>query len=139
MRDVLKPWVEALESDEYRRGTGALCNVKDDGSKYYCCLGVGAELVPDIVVGQGTSVSYGSVISYGEEHNTVTLPEEARKHYGLVLDNPYVMLPDGTQETLATLNDNSSYSYTLKQIAEVIRQQPDDWDGRYVERLEIDG
>lgn len=37
---IITEWVRRLRSDEYKQGNGALCHVKVDGTKQYCCLGV---------------------------------------------------------------------------------------------------
>lgn len=49
--EVKAKWLEALRSGRYAQGRGALCRVKPDGSRSFCCLGVLADtlglLVPD--------------------------------------------------------------------------------------------
>ncbi len=37
-------WIDALRSDEYKQGVGALARRDSDGNVCYCCLGVLADL-----------------------------------------------------------------------------------------------
>lgn len=40
--EIIKAWVENLESGEFNQGIGRLCTI-DDENPFYCCLGVLAE------------------------------------------------------------------------------------------------
>lgn len=41
--ELIKKWVEALESGKYKQGRGRLCE-EIEGAKHYCCIGVLAEV-----------------------------------------------------------------------------------------------
>lgn len=43
-KKIMKKWVKALRSGKYRKTTGQLCKVAQNGNKSYCCLGVLTEL-----------------------------------------------------------------------------------------------
>lgn len=47
-KELLKRWVAALRSGEYKQGTEALCEYGEDGSAAYCCLGVLQNIEPGI-------------------------------------------------------------------------------------------
>lgn len=59
-------WLEALERGGYRQASGNLCIIEDDGSRCYCCLGVGAQL---FCPGQGEEAAQGvkRVLSYDDD------------------------------------------------------------------------
>lgn len=41
--ELIKKWVEALESGDYKQTSGRLCE-EIEGTKHYCCIGVLAEV-----------------------------------------------------------------------------------------------
>jgi len=43
-KNIMKKWVEALRSTKYTKGRGVLCEMKDNGNKTFCCLGVLCDL-----------------------------------------------------------------------------------------------
>lgn len=38
--DVKEDWVKALRSGKYKQGKATMCDVGEDGSESFCCLGV---------------------------------------------------------------------------------------------------
>lgn len=49
-----KLWVKALKSGDFAQGSGALCTIKENQSKTYCCLGVACS-----VAGVSDELLYG--------------------------------------------------------------------------------
>lgn len=102
--EVLKRWVEALESGKYSQATGQLRYTNHlDSIAGYCCLGVLCKLAED---DGGQKFSEYDV--YGVDSCTEFPPKELME---FVFDVEFC-------ESLAELNDNS---HTFKEIAGVIR------------------
>jgi hypothetical protein len=88
-KNIMKKWVKALRSGKYRKTTGDLCKVAQNGNKSYCCLGVLTDLYnkenkrcPVETVGEkdlshwvmdwsGMHSSFGS-LKYGYSDKTIT-------------------------------------------------------------------
>lgn len=117
-RAIARKWAKALESGEYKQGTGQLRNAANE----FCCLGVlcnmHAQANPELAA-QQEDYSY-----FGESE---FLPRIVQKWSGLnyssgvftiVEDDPYYGKNE-VQEELSELNDRGK---TFKYIAKMIRK-----------------
>lgn len=113
---VVRRWVKALESGQYRQGTGFLVS---RGRKFdkFCCLGVLCDMaVRAKVIAAPKSYSNTPYAYCGENK---VLPPTVLRWAGLKSENGDFG-DDGN--TLAELNDDGN---TFKQIAKIIRSNPD--------------
>jgi hypothetical protein len=134
--------IEALRSGDYRQTQGTLratqSHLTDDVKVFgYCCLGVveavrGCQWIPEYRENRGNQDTRWHVDErYG---STTTMSEVARAWLGVVTGDPHVVYRQTRSQpyyvtTLTTLNDNVGLS--LAEIADVIEDQPDDWDGSF--------
>jgi hypothetical protein len=119
-------WIAALESGEYKQGTGVLCRGTGEELKY-CCLGILSKI-------QGRLIS-------SPDHNGVYYDDAGlREACGLAKDNPnfpyiyglgkfpedvtvLVQLGDGgLYERAKTLSFCNDQKVSFKEIAEIIKQ-----------------
>ena len=110
-KEAIMKWIAALESGEYKQGTGVLHRVIDDKHSY-CCLGVACEIVKDelelpVVLASEDTDRY----QYGKDGTTGYFPCEVLHHY----DIAYNM-----QEELISMNDTGNKSFI--EIAEFLRK-----------------
>ncbi len=120
--DVALKWAEALESDRFKQGRGAL---NRDGK--VCCLGVLCELAIQDGVEVSTRVSsYDGSTQYGNQ--TLVPPDSVRVWAGLPLyalakeeDKGCLLLqtPEGKEEAF---NLNDLYEWSFGQIASAVRE-----------------
>lgn len=110
---VKAQWLEALRSGKYKQTTRALCELNDDGTYGYCCLGV----LCDIVAPgdwQGAEVMnmtdgqhrYRRHLSHASMPSTDVIVAAGLHH--------------SQSDKLAILNDEEKY--TFEQIADYIEQ-----------------
>lgn len=127
-KEVMRKWVEALESGDYQQGTGQL-EIITHGSHRYCCLGVLCHLaVQEGVIQPEQVVEEDGVVVYPDEpySNGETLPSEVMKWAGLDERNPTLYPVDSGYGYMASeLND--SLGCTFGEIAQAIR---DTWEIR---------
>lgn len=83
----------ALRSKKYNQGFGRLKGILSDGTITYCCLGVGAELCPNIHY-----EDYVAIGSVGKDSEFIP-PLEAEEYYGLTLE---------VQENFSSINDSGA-------------------------------
>lgn len=114
--------VAALRSDRYAQGQGRLRT-----SYGYCCLGV-AEDVRGCAWRRQFSFWVVSRPTGGESSSYLT--PEATAYYGLVTNDPYVLLACGEVQTLAVLNDRR---VPFDVIADAVDAQPASWNGSRAE------
>ena len=107
---VMKQWVKALRSGEYKQGQYTLCN-----NNTFCCLGVLADLAAKENICKTEKVSYCSVT-----YDTLsgTLPPSVLEWSGI--KNEYGVRK-GRKTSLVGLNDKSGYSF--KRIADIIEKE----------------
>lgn len=127
-KQVIKSWVEALESGKYKQTAGALHRVEpsDDSPVGYCCLGVLCDLAAKKGVVttsiQGDFMGYESLLDPFPV--TAVLPYAVVNWAGLDSPNPKVTTnnPSGIDgiSHLATLND---YGLSFRKIAALIREE----------------
>jgi hypothetical protein len=116
-------WLEALRSDEYQQGKGALTIVRDDGTEKDCCLGVLCKLAVKAGVLGPEDMNEGSQDVMGEQatvrhyaREIAMLPAKVMTWAGLASSNPYLDAgKDSTgyqiRQSAAVLND-SGRSFT---------------------------
>lgn len=116
--DIKNKWVKALESGEYRQGTGYL-HKKDN----FCCLGVLCDLAAKegvVVPEPGTDgvITYVSAeISLDSSYEV--LPEAVQIWSGLQTENPILKIEGRSNNSLAEFNDEGK---SFKEIAELIKE-----------------
>ena len=128
MREPIRLWIEALRNPEAKQAKGGLTIKNDDGShKGDCCLGVACKITPGIVAyGSGFPAMINRLkVAYDEEINF--LPLAARRWLGLKTKQPAVRLSEGNWVYLNDLNDDDNA--TFAQIADIIEEQDENWDG----------
>lgn len=124
--EVIKKWVEALRSGEYKQTTGKLHRVTlnenlPEEPPGMCCLGVLCDLAAK--AGVVTRVVDGMLMRYdGETH---VLPPVVRDWAGLGFDNPYVKYevyfedgPAAAYDPVSVLNDDHRLGFS--EIADAI-------------------
>lgn len=85
--EVKELWASALESGEYKQGTGLLCRVTYKGEKRWCCLGVLCDLaVKKGIIPQPTEAPFGEGLEFGGPDkysvNTAYLPQAVAEWAG---------------------------------------------------------
>lgn len=108
-------WLQALESGEYKQGSGAL--VKDN---CFCCLGVACELfIPETKTFDGIYVQYGTT---NDSYHGVA-PYSVVDLLNLNSQNGEIKYSEiGGVDSLAELNDRGS---NFASIAAFIRANPE--------------
>lgn len=112
-------WVEALESGEYKQGTGQLAvqttEFGENGAVHpsemrYCCLGVACVLAG---MQPEANLRFARTFNFGGEG--FYLPEQAQEFLGVSVENPYV-----GEQMAADLNDQMGLSFS--EIAAQVRK-----------------
>lgn len=96
MSNLRDQWIEALRSGEYLQGRNQLCN-KVDGEKVFCCLGVLADIHPELYFSEEYLSFFGRFGSHDSD-----LPDDILNSVGLDKID---------QEDLIQLNDQLGYSF----------------------------
>ena len=126
-------WINALESETYKQGKGALRLISPEGSlcDEYCCLGVLTELFikehPGTIFSKVSAFKGKKVMEYSyknEETKSLTgsktlLPLPVMKWAEISEFDPIVSYGN-TPINISTLNDND---IDFKEIASIIRNQ----------------
>ncbi len=128
----IKKWVDALESNQYEQGTGAL----KEGDKF-CCLGVASDVYLKETQQEGWTqgITDKDVFSLDETQCDVDdLPLQVRGWLGLVESNPTLSIPSHLSISCGDLNCqctkdnrysaiylNDGKGFRFNQIAECIR------------------
>lgn len=121
----LAVWVAALRSGRFQQGQQFLATIKPDGTKRYCCLGVGMEKLGATVV-HTFGLGGANVCSFGP--GVYKMPDKRFADWLGVewgaTRNPegqpawYIPVPRGQLE-VAAFNDGSG---TFDQIADLVEQ-----------------
>lgn len=98
---IIRKWVRALESGNYKQTSGALCR-REGGKPSYCCLGVLARV-------QGKRFDSGEAFKVGNDFYVSSLPVSLLA--GMSGDQ---------QSKFIRMND--TYGYSFKQIAKHARR-----------------
>lgn len=116
-KEVIRKWVEALESGEYTQGSGALAPFDGNGKVTYCCLGVLCELAfRDGKCSQAYRLD-NDVLSYDAAETY--LPRSVVEWAGLDGTDPFVIVNNGST-SLSKVNDDGM---PFKLIAKLIRER----------------
>lgn len=131
-------WTTALRSGQYPQTTGLLCRTGDQRSFQctcpscvkrtagYCCLGVLCELAVAAGIVERSNVddetAPHAAYGIGGDWSARALPSAVMRWAGLSSDDPAVVLPDGSSETLSCCNDVNRMTFLA--IADVIDAQP---------------
>lgn len=99
-------WVEALESGNYKQGTGRLCRIDLDKNKRFYCLGVACDLAIENGLIVSATDGRDCVVYDGESDY---LPAKVAKWLGLNSRCGFYELNNGSS-TLSGKND-SGYSF----------------------------
>lgn len=109
-------WVEALNSERFRKGKGALRERHDDGLTYHCCLGVLCEVA--IEHGLDLELATGPDGQTYFDNEALLLPGKVMEWAGLTKNGPEVwnengdggrykceltLINDDTEDTLADI------------------------------------
>ncbi len=125
-KSLQKKWIHALESGEYKQGTGRLCKKVDD-SKQFCCLGVLCDLIDPTKWKASADKLEPNAFDYEEELNKSMPPAHIRNQVGI-----YEMsweLAHANDGNLMTLDRTASMKrFTFAEIAEILRAEFDIWD-----------
>ncbi len=106
-------FVEALECEQYSQGQGVL---NRDGK--FCCLGVGCEVFE--IKKDEMDTPDGVTVLYGEYEHSSYAPYELVDILSLRNNSAFIV---GEHESLVRLNDSGKY--TFKDIAKIIRDNPE--------------
>jgi len=102
-KELKEAWLTALKSGEYTQGSGALLLETQEG-KCHCCLGVLAEIHPNLAIGKRVDIDE----TFGTYYNTVICNGEEEESY-----EPFRKLIGHVMSDLADQNDaNSDGKYT---------------------------
>jgi hypothetical protein len=108
---IAKTWVEALRSDRYMQGRGALRTLTDNGPKD-CCLGV----LCDLAISNGVEITTKSTVDI--DGKLVLFDDKAYMPPASV--NNWSGLDEDFAEVLANMNDSV---FTFEQIADAIEKK----------------
>ena len=108
--ELKQKWITALLSGEYKQGRYVLCEVKFDGTKEYCCLGVLAEIAG--------MLSDGPV-----EENLYSLKDHPKRTGYLMTEiGDEMLVNQAMQRLLSSMNDDE---HSFDRIAKVIEREVD--------------
>lgn len=110
-KSVMKKWVKALRSGEYRQGKDRLV----DGKDRFCCLGVLCNISPAREGRWVKDTKRGWCFSGPDKTNEGAPTPNVKKWAGLKSDNPII-----GAHNLAEYNDD--LNYTFDQIADLIEE-----------------
>ena len=114
--DIVKKWVDALESNEYRQTSGCLLDKSSDGECAFCALGV---LVDLYVRATGKEWQFDSSDTYGYMNGYyMTLPPEVADWADITnTDRNLIEIADN-----GVVSMNDSYHKIFPEIAEFIKE-----------------
>lgn len=131
-----KLWLADLRSGRFKQGSGKLCVVEDDGSKAYCCLGLGCERA----LGPGQphphkdldriKVWYGSSQNYPKTEGMYcgsALPPDEFWRDWLGLHNQNGNPEQINLDALTTMNDRG---VPFPEIADIVEANPEAYFAR---------
>jgi len=120
-KEIIRAWVRALESGEYKQGNDCLCVVNNKNKRSYCCLGVLCKVAgtPEVETVPGAEWGHrGRMAVFGYE-------DDKSPHYLSVTLSDFLNIDElGTccatdYTSLANMNDAGR---SFKRIAGAIRQ-----------------
>ena len=126
----------ALRSGEYEQGTKALCKLREDGTKEWCCLGVACDLAVKAGVTLAVTTDETEYIDDKGNYRRVAydthdgiLPQAVMDHFGFKTetghtgsDEPHIprVIPSMGETTFSSLAQANDYGTTFTQIADFI-------------------
>ena len=105
--DVMKLWVKALRSGDYKQGRGQLKRSEKNGNTRFCCLGVLCDISLLTTWGQAVDSYFGS---------TGHLTPKVREWSGITSRSGAIF---NTEFALTTYNDEGK---TFDEIADIIEK-----------------
>jgi hypothetical protein len=115
--ELKKAWLDALRSDKYKQGTGALTEIRQE-AVYHCCLGVLCELTPSLV-SKGTRTLYPNIVRVAYNGNACWLPRAVVDVAKLDREDPVLPIT-GHSSPSVTLSSCNDDGMTFSQIADLI-------------------
>lgn len=116
---VVRRWVDALRSDEYKQYQGRLAKEGQNGLEY-CCLGVLCELaVAEGVIAEKTT-NNGCFGYEGANGLQAALPPPAVAGWVGLVGDSWEVEEENTNVELTSLNDDRNW--TFAEIADVIEE-----------------
>lgn len=124
IRENRRIWIEALESGDYTQ-----CREKLTDGTGYCCLGVAG-----VALGFEVSTEYdGDDVSYEIDGNSGYLGCQVQRMLGFQTRIPSPIggptRNDWDSEPMSFVSINDQLRWSFDQIADLLREQPDDWNG----------
>ena len=123
-KNIMEKWVNALRSGKYCKGRGVLTEVKKNGTKNYCCLGVLCELYMEennLSIRIGPQSSHRSrdrmIVHYA--HYDKFLPCEVANWAGM---GSLLGESDCGFVSLWKLNDDPKAKRSFKRMADIIEK-----------------
>jgi hypothetical protein len=116
-KEIKEKWIQALESDEYKKGTEKL-RIGEE----FCCLGVLCDIYSkETGLGKWKGDVFNESVT---DHKSLSiLPVVVKEWAGLKGVNPKIESYDFDVETIAGVNDHLSPSGTFKEVIEIIKEQ----------------
>jgi hypothetical protein len=114
--ELVKAWTKALLSGEYKQGEGTLKCHLDNKKFEYCCLGVLAEISPEVRFAPSKYDRKHSEVFLGDHHlGEDSFSNEGLDHFGLTMDQ---------QDHLTGMNDGTDGNdgKPFPEIAEWIKE-----------------
>jgi len=112
-KEIIRVWIKALESGEYKQGRKYLCRIRGD-ERSYCCLGVLCEVAH---IPEQKKTTHAVEYKDNEDFNYKSLPAALSNFLRINSTGKLDLnVPD---VTLASMNDNGA---DFRNIANVIRR-----------------
>lgn len=98
--------VDALESGEFSQGEGRLCSIAADGTRKWCCLGVGMIVAIRNGLDVEERIEKGHFVRFydgnGPDHSATMLTERVAAWYGFASMDPFLI----SEEVFAAARHN---------------------------------
>lgn len=116
-KEVIRKWVQALRSGEYKQGKDMLKG--SDGC--FCCLGVLCDLAvkEDVIASRETDKD--GYTFFGRENEEYVLPSDVVDWVGLDSDNPDISDTNGKRDAITFWNDTVGKSFI--ELADMIEKE----------------
>ena len=115
---LIRKWLRDLRSGKYAQATGYLCEIRRDGSRGYCCLGVfvksfGGTFEPLMDTNGNANICQAVLPIEGHTLATMVLPAELARALGVHDFGMPVKDPESgdISTTLTEMNDSGQYDF----------------------------
>ena len=116
-KEIKEKWIQALESDEYKKGTEKL-RIGEE----FCCLGVLCDIYSkETGLGEWKGDVFNETVTRNKHFSV--LPVVVKKWAGLKGVNPKIKSSDKDVQSIAEVNDRLSPSGTFKEVIKIIKEQ----------------